>query len=175
MSTSLDLLVSFSKVGTVAWGGGPAMVPLMEAEFVQHREWMSQSDFLDMLSAGYALPGPLATKVAIWVGWEQGGVLGVVASLAGMVLPSALMVGLVLAAFTNFKDHPRVVGMMRAVHPVVLALLVFMLVQLTPRSLTSWHAGVLGAAALVLLLLKVHPLWLLLGAAGLGALVYAPS
>ena len=45
MSTSLDLLVSFSKVGTVAWGGGPAMVPLMEAEFVQHREWMSQSDF----------------------------------------------------------------------------------------------------------------------------------
>ncbi len=175
MHVALELLTSFTKVGSLAWGGGPAMVPLMQAEFVEHRGWMTDEQFLDALAANYALPGPLATKMAIWVGWEQGGLLGVLTSLLGIVLPSALLIGLVLWLFHSFKDHPRVAGMLQAVRPAVLAMLVFMVVQVAPKSATSWHTGLMAAVVLVLLFLKVHPAWLILAAAGLGAIVYAPS
>ncbi len=148
------------------------MVPLMQAEFVEKHAWMTDEQFVDALAAGYALPGPIATKMSVWFGWEVGGFLGVVAALVGMVLPSALMIAVVLALFTTFKDHPRVQGMMTAVRPVVLALLTFMVLQIGPKSVLSWHTGVLAAVALGLLFLKVHPAWLILAAAGFGAVAY---
>ncbi|MCP4869420.1 MAG: chromate transporter [Proteobacteria bacterium] len=172
MHVAFELLISFSKVGSLAWGGGPAMVPLMQAEFVEKHAWMTDEQFVDALAAGYALPGPIATKMSVWFGWEVGGFLGVVAALVGMVLPSALMIAVVLALFTTFKDHPRVQGMMTAVRPVVLALLTFMVLQIGPKSVLSWHTGVLAAVALGLLFLKVHPAWLILAAAGFGAVAY---
>lgn len=175
MHVALELLTSFAKVGSVAWGGGAAMVPLMQAEIVEHRSWMTDEQFLDALAAGYALPGPLSTKMAVWIGWEQGGALGVGASLAGLVLPSALLIGVVLWLLQSFKDHPRVIGMLQAVRPVVLAMLVFMVVQVAPKSATNWHTVLVAAVAIGLLFLKVHPAWLVLAAAGLGAIVYAPS
>jgi chromate transporter len=175
MHVALELLTSFAKVGSLAWGGGPAMVPMMQAEFVGHRGWMTDEQFLDSLAAAYALPGPLATKMAIWIGWEQGGLLGLVASVVGIVLPSALLIGVVLWLLHGFKDHPRVIGMLQAVRPVVLAMLVFMVVQVAPKSATTWHTILVAAVAVGLLFLKVHPAWLVLAAAGFGAIVYAPS
>jgi chromate transporter len=175
MHVAVELLLSFTKIGSVAWGGGPAMVPLMQAEFVEHRAWMTEEQFVDALAAGYALPGPLSTKMAVWVGWEQCGVLGVLASLAGMVLPSALMIALVIAFFTTLKDHPRVDGMLKAVRPAVLAMLIYMIWRLAPTATPSWHTVALCAAVFGLLLLKVHPAWLILAAAGIGAVFYAPG
>lgn len=173
MSVALELLISFTKVGTLAWGGGPGMLPLMQAEFVESRGWMTEQELVDALAAGYALPGPIATKMAVFIGWEQGGALGVVASLVGIVLPSALMIGVVLALYTSFKDNPRVEGMMRLVRPVILALLTWMVLQIAPKAVMSWQTAVLAGVALVLLFLKVHPAWLIVGAAGAGALIHA--
>ena len=173
MHVALELLTSFTKVGSLAWGGGPAMVPLMQAEFVEHRGWVTDEELIDALAAGYSLPGPIATKMAVFIGWEQGGAMGVAAALTGMVLPSALMIGLVLAAYTSFKDNPRVEGMMRMVRPVILALLAWMVLQIAPKAVMSWQTGVLAGVALGLLLLKVHPAWLIVAAAGVGAVVHA--
>jgi len=175
VSVCVDLLVSFTKIGTLAWGGGPAMVPLMQAEFVEGHGWYTNEQFVDALAAGYALPGPLATKMAVFIGWQQGGALGVMASVAGMVLPSAVLIGLVLAAFQNLKDNPRIMGMLEAVRPVVLALLAYMVISIAPKSATSWHTGAIAGIALVLLFLRVHPAWLILAAAAFGAVVYAPT
>jgi chromate transporter len=172
MHIAVELMISFAKVGSLAWGGGPAMIPLMQAEFVERHEWMTDQQFVDALAAGYALPGPIATKMSVWFGWEVGGALGVVGALVGMVLPSALMIAVVLALFTNFKDHPRVQGTLTAVRPVVLALLAYMVVQIAPRSVMSWHTALLGLLALGLLFLEVHPAWLIGAAAVFGAVIY---
>ncbi len=173
MHIAAELFVSFAKIGSLAWGGGPAMVPLMQAEFVEKHEWMTDEQFVDALAAGYALPGPIATKLSVWFGWEVGGALGVVAALVGMVLPSALMIAVVLALFTNFKDHPRVQGVLTAVRPVVLALLAYMVLQIGPKAVGSWHTVAIAAVALGLLFLDIHPAWLIVAAAGLGAVAYA--
>ena len=89
--TLLLLLWSFTKVGILGYGGGPSMVPLVKAEVVDLYGWMTDTEFADALAMGYALPGPIATKIAAVVGFRVGGVLGSIAALAGMVLPSLVL------------------------------------------------------------------------------------
>lgn len=173
MSVALDLLFSFTKIGTLAWGGGPAMVPLMQAEVVDRHGWMTDAEFVDALAAGYALPGPIATKMSLYIGFQAGGWSGALAGFVGMVLPSAVLIGLVAAVYRNFQDHPRVVGMLQMVRPVVLAMLLYLVIDLAPASMPTWQTAVVGVAALAALwFLKLHPAWLIVVAAGLGALVH---
>ncbi len=175
MSSSLDLLLSFGRVGTLAWGGGAAQVPLMKAEVVGRHEWMSETEFLDALAAGYALPGPIAGKMAVYVGYQEAGLLGAAASVAGIILPSALMIGVVIALLSNFKEHPRVVGMLAALRPAVLGLLVWMVLDLLPSSVDSWHTGLIAIASVAALyFLKLHPGWLILASGVFGAFLYSP-
>lgn len=175
MHLALQILVSFTKIGSLSWGGGPGMVPMMQAEVVGQRGWMTDEQFLDALAAGNALPGPIMTKLAVWIGWEQGGWLGVAAALVGMVVPSALMVGVLLALFSSFRDNPRVAGMMQAVRPVVLAMVGWMIVEVLPVAVPSWHTAALAVVAAALLFLHVHPAWIVMAAAAFGAIVYAPA
>ncbi len=145
------------------------MVPLMQAEVVDSRGWMSEVEFLDALAAGYALPGPIATKMSLLIGFHAGGWAGAMAGLLGMVLPSALMIIAVVFLLDRFQDSPRMAGLMRAVRPVVLAILAAMVLDLAPASLASWQSWALGGMALAALFLgNVHPLWVLVGAAVLG-------
>jgi chromate transporter len=175
MNTHLELLLSFTRVGSLAWGGGAGQVPLMKAEVVGRHAWMSEAEFIDALAAGYALPGPISTKMAVYVGYQQAGLVGVAASLTGIILPSALLIGLVLVLLSNFKDHPRIVGMLAALRPAVLGLLVWMVLDLLPSSVDSWHTGLIAVASVAALyFLKLHPGWLILVAGAVGALLYAP-
>jgi chromate transporter len=172
----LDLLVSFSKVGTLAWGGGPTMMAMMKAEVVERHRWMGDAEFADALAAGYALPGPIATKMAVYIGWHAGGTLGAAAALLGTVVPSLIMIIAVMLVYREVKDHPRVIGMMRALRPVVLAMVAWMVLDLAPESLGNWQGGVIAALALTAMLwLRVDPAWLLLTAGTFGALVYGRS
>jgi chromate transporter len=174
LPTSIQLMLSFAKIGTVAYGGGPAMIPLMQAEIVESRGWMTDEQFLDSLAAGYALPGPIATKMALYIGWEAGGPLGALGALVGVVAPSAVMILALLLLFRNFKDHPRVVGMLHGVRPVVVAMLVAMVLTVGRKSLVGWQEALIAGVALaVLLVFEVHPAWLIVAGAGLGAVVYA--
>ncbi len=176
LPTSLQLMLSFAKIGTVAYGGGPAMIPLMQAEIVETHSWMSDEQFLDALAAGYSLPGPIATKMALYIGWEVAGPAGAAGALAGVVVPSALMIMALLLLFRSFKDHPRVVGMLKGVRPVVIALLAAMVVTVGRKSVVGWQEGVIAATALaVLLYFEIHPAWLILAGAGLGAVAYGSA
>ena len=173
MASPLELLVSFAKVGAVGFGGGPSMIPLVQAEVVDHRGWMSNAEFVDVLAAGNALPGPIATKMAVYIGYQTGGAMGAAAGLVGMLLPSTLLMLLLAAFLTKNADHPRVAGALSAVRPVVLAMLAWVVVQIAPASVAGWTSGVLVVVALGLLYLEVHPAWLIAGAALLGGVFLA--
>jgi chromate transporter len=173
MATPLELLVTFAKVGAVGFGGGPSMIPLVQAEVVERRGWMSNAEFVDVLAAGNALPGPIATKMAVYIGYQTGGAVGAAAGLAGLLLPSTALMLLLAAFLTRHSDHPRVVGALQAVRPVVLAMLAWVVVQIAPASVGGWTSGALVVLALGLLYLEVHPAWLIAGAALLGGVFLA--
>lgn len=175
MASPFELLWVFGRLSLVSYGGGPSMIPLVQAE-VERRGWMTAEQFVDGLGVGYALPGPIATKMAAWVGWHAGGGLGATAALAGVTLPPVALMGVVVTLLVAWKDHPRVHGMLAGVRPVVLSLLVVMTWELVPKSVTGGATGLLAAAAAGLLLAtSVHPAWIVLGGACAGALFLAPA
>jgi chromate transporter len=165
---TLDLMLSFAKVGLLAWGGGPAMMPLLQDE-VLSKGWMTEAEFTDALAAGYALPGPISTKLALYVGYAEAGWLGALASVVGVILPSGLLILGLLALGNSFRDHPRVQGMMAAVRPVVLAMLVMMVVDLVPGAITEVRGVIIAVIALLLLAFRVQPAAVIAAGALLGA------
>ena len=172
-ASPLQLLLSFAKLGSVGFGGGPAMIPLVQAEVVDHRGWLTNQEFIDVLAAGNALPGPISTKMAVCIGYQTGGALGAAAGLIGILLPSTLLMLILAGVLTRYSDHPRVQGAMSAMRPVVIAMLAWVVIQLAPASIDGWASGLLVVVAIGLLYFKLHPVWLIGGAAIIGGLFLA--
>jgi chromate transporter len=144
----------------------------MKAEVIG-RGWMSETDFLDALAVGNALPGPIATKMSAYIGYKLAGVAGGAAGLVGVVMPSALlMVGIALA-FLGFKDHPKVAAMLHAIRPAVVGLLLWTAWDLGRSGVRSWDALVIALVTFaVVSFLHVHPAVAILVAALVGLLLY---
>src|SRR3990172_11947603 len=111
---------TFIKVGIFAYGGGPSMIPLMQQEVVESRKWMNLTEFTDLLALGNALPGPIATKMALAVGFKLQGYVGSMTALIGMLLPSTVLMLLVVLFFFSLKDNPQMQSMLRGIRPAVM-------------------------------------------------------
>ena len=119
----IELFWRFLKIGTLGFGGGQAMIPLIENETVQHGKLLSISDFYETVALSNALPGPIATKLAVAIGFESAGVLGSFVSLLGVILPSSMGILMVLSLLNRFSDYPIVSGIQLAARPLVIALI----------------------------------------------------
>ncbi|KKB36625.1 chromate transporter [Bacillus thermotolerans] len=156
-----DIFWAFFISNLLGYGGGPSTIPLIQNEVVSNYEWMSLSEFGDVLAIANALPGPIATKMAGFIGFELGGVLGAAVALIATILPSALAV-IVLFKFVDlFKDSPRVKLMTKSVQPIIAVLLAVMAYQFFITAFQN--SGVLHlllltlASYLTLYKFKVHP------------------
>ena len=118
-----EVFVVFARSTLLGYGGGPSIIPLYEHEVVQRLGWMTQEEFGRALAFGNSLPGPIATKMAAYVGYQVAGVAGAAAALIGVVLPTAVMMVALYAALSRFSDHPAVQGAIRGVRPVVFVML----------------------------------------------------
>ena len=120
----VKLFLVFSKVGLLAWGGGPSMIPLMQQE-VLAQNWLTAEEFIDALALGNALPGPIATKMSIYVGYRQAGLLGALAGVSGTIAPSGVLMLILALFFLALKDSPAIQSALQAVRPAVIGLLVW--------------------------------------------------
>ncbi|RSD24996.1 chromate transporter [Mesobacillus subterraneus] len=172
-----QIFLAFFIPGILGYGGGPASIPLIENEVVDRYEWMSVKEFSEVLAMGNALPGPIATKMAGYIGYVEGGVLGAAVGIFATVAPSLiLMIGL-LGLLMKFKDSSRVKRLTIVVRPVIAVLLGIM----TYDFFFSSYGGVgmmqtilIGGISFVLMeKMKVHPAYVIAGALVYGALVLA--
>lgn len=169
----LKIFISFTKVGVFAYGGGPSMIPLVQEEVVDIHGWMTIEEFTDALAMGYALPGPIATKMAAFIGYKIAHVPGLLVALLGTVFPSMVMMMILGLAFMNYKDTPVVQAMLKAVRPAVVGLLVVVVVDMFPKSVTSWHTGIIALVAFVAIhFLNLHPALAIVATAALGLVFY---
>lgn len=171
--TWLNLFLTFAKVGLVGYGGGPAMIPLIQEEVVEGHTWMTDEEFVDTLAMGNTLPGPIATKMSFFIGYKVGSWGGALVALTGLLLPSLVLMMVLGIAFLRFKDLPFAKAMLTAVRPVVVALLAYTVYTVFPKSVKNWHTGLIALAAFAAVaFLNVHPALTILAAAILGLLVY---
>lgn len=168
-----QLFLAFARVGILGYGGGPSSIPLVEMEVVDNYRWMTTEEFADVLAMGNALPGPIATKMAGYIGYKVGGPLGAVAALAGVVMPSLVAMLVLYHLLGVFRAVPWVQGMIRAVKPVVVVLLLLLVWDMVPSSFASWKGVAVAAASLVLIqFAHVHPALVIVGALAAGALFF---
>lgn len=102
----IDLLLSFSKVGICTFGGGYTMLPLLEKEVVEKRQWCNHEELLEYFAIGQMTPGIIAVNTATFIGYQQKGILGAIVATLGMILPSVLIILTIAFFFEPFFDLP---------------------------------------------------------------------
>ena len=173
LQTWLNLFITFTKIGVLGYGGGPAMIPLIREEVVEGREWMTDEEFTDTLAMGNTLPGPIATKMTMFIGYKVAGWAGGIWALFSMLWPSLTLMMVLGLLFMRFKDMPYAQSMLTAVRPVVVALLAYTVYTVGVKSVKNWHNGLIAVVAFVAVaFLNVHPALTILAAAIVGLVVY---
>ncbi|WP_406944888.1 chromate transporter [Halobacillus sp. SY10] len=168
------IFIAFFIPGIVGYGGGPASIPLVENEVVDRFGWMSVTEFSEMLAMANALPGPIATKMAGFIGYQQAGILGAVVGVFATVAPSLILMILLMSLLAKFKNSPKVKIMTNLIRPAIAVLLGLMAFQFFKTSYDTsgfFQMGFLIAASFLFLeKVKVHPAFVILGSLVYGAI-----
>ena len=177
MKKTRDLFWTFLKIGAFTFGGGYAMVALLEREFVEDKQWLSREEFLDMVAIAESTPGPVAVNSATYVGYKIEGVEGAAASTLAVCLPSFVVIYLISLVFDRFLQLSAVASAFRGIQVCVIYLIFsagVRMLQALDRSLFS--SGVLLSVFLAMTSLSLAGisvssilLILLSGAAGVAA------
>ncbi|MBR2326285.1 MAG: chromate transporter [Alistipes sp.] len=158
----LQLFTTFFKIGLFTFGGGFAMIPLIEREVIDRKGWIEQKDFVEMLVLAQSVPGPVAVNTAVFVGYKRAGVVGAVMTTLGTVLPSFLAILLLAIFFAEVRDNRYVDAAFRAMRPAVVALIVAPLVGLT-RGMKWYLIALAGAVAMAVWYFGFSPIYLIAG------------
>ncbi len=142
----LSLFLSFAKVGVMTFGGGYAMIPILEREIVENRKWASSEELMDYYAVGQCTPGVIAVNTATFIGYKVAGPTGGVAATLGVVFPSVVIICLIAGILTNFADIPAVKSAFTAIRVCVCVLIFNAVVKL-------WKGAVKDKAGLVLFLI----------------------
>ncbi|MFC4403704.1 chromate transporter [Gracilibacillus xinjiangensis] len=157
----LKIFWVFFKVGIFGYGGGPSSIPLVQKEVVEHYNWLDDDEFADILAIGNTLPGPIATKMAGYIGYRMAGWLGAINAVIASVVPSIIAMIVLLVSLSTFSDLPWVTGMTNAIVPVVgvmLAMLTWDFLVKAKEDLGWKFSLILTVASLILLqFLNIHP------------------
>lgn len=166
-----NIFWSFLKIGAFTFGGGYAMIPLIQHEVINSRGWLTKEEFVELLTLAQAAPGPIALNTAVFVGYKQRGYLGSLASVLGVVIPSFMIILVVAIFFANMRQNQWVDAAFKGMRPAVVALIVAPIVGLT-RGMHSWLLAISTATALVIWHFGLSPVWFLLAGA-VGGILWA--
>ena len=169
-----DLFLVFLKIGTFTFGGGYAMIPLIQKETAEKRKWISDEDILEIVAIAESTPGPIAVNSATFVGYRVCGFWGAFFSTFGVVLPSFLIILGISFVLKQFENIRAVQYAFAGIRAGVLALIIKALISMyrqCPKQLFSYL--IMGAAFLCVAFLNLNVLYVIIGCAGTGLVVSA--
>ena len=165
-----SLFWSFFKIGALTFGGGYAMIPVIQHEIIDKKRWISSDEFVELLALAQTSPGPISLNTAVFVGYKLRGIRGAVVSTLGTVLPSFCIILLIAVFFADYARYPLVESAFKGMRPAVVALIAAPVYNMLKGQ--GWFRILLAAAvAVVVGFLGVSPIWFLLAGA-VGGLVF---
>lgn len=167
--TYLDLFTAFFKIGAFTFGGGYAMIPLIQKETVENKKWISEDDILEIVAIAESTPGPVAINAATFVGYRTGGFFGALFSTLGVVLPSFLIISIISFALQKFESVRLIKYAFFGIRAGVLALIVkalWTMYKKCPKNTVSYI--VIGASFILTAILKLNVLIVIIGCALFG-------
>lgn len=170
---ALQLLWSFLKVGILSFGAGDSLLPLIQREVVQRQGWLSMPQFTDAVAVAHTLPGPLTVKLSAFIGYQKAGLAGAFLSSLGMSLPAFALMVILATALGRYREAGWLQAALKGIKAGVLALTALAFVQLFPHTVTDSRTAAFGLALLAtVLILKVNPMFMVLGAGVFGYLAF---
>jgi chromate transporter len=165
----IQIFLSFLKIGPVTFGGGYAMIPLIEREVVSRRKWVKVEDVTDIFAVAESVPGAIAINSATFIGYRIGGVRGAIAAMAGIMLPTFLIVIVLSMGFLYFQDNPKVEAAFEGIRPTIVALIAFAGYKIGKISIVDKTTFVFaGVTVLLLLAIHLHPVLIIMSGTSIG-------
>jgi chromate transporter len=167
----LTLSTIFLRIGSVTFGGGLVMVPLIESEVVNNHHWLTHQEFADAFALGQITPGPVLIT-ATFVGYRVAGTLGALVATVSIFLPAFLMTIAAASSMRRFRDNEQVQAFLRGVAPAVVGLLVAAALSMGRAGIHSWVGiSIMLLSVFVLIRFRPNPFWVIFGAGMLRFLV----
>ncbi len=163
MKSYWNLFWTFAKVSAFTIGGGMAMVAVIREILVEKKKWMTDDEFMDVLAISQSLPGLLAVNISIFLGYRLRGTKGSIVATAGSILPPFIIILLIAMVFTNYKDNAAIQAIFKGIRPAVVALIAVPTIQMAIRQKLNVWSGLLALATILLIVfLKVSPIYIIL-------------
>lgn len=167
------MFITFFKIGLFTFGGGLAMIPIMEKEFVDKQGWVEKDKFVNAISITQTVPGAVAINMSIFFGYNIAGLAGAVVAAVGVALPSFFVILTIALVFRNFNDYTIVQHILRGIRPAVVGLIIYAGLDLAKY--IDWSPSLAATISLVIIIgvtLAVNPAFLILMAIIFGSISY---
>lgn len=172
MKLLLKLFLAFARVGVMTFGGGYAMIPILEREIVDRHGWASSEELMDYYAVGQCTPGIIAVNTATFVGYSVAGVPGGIMATLGVVFPSLIIITVIAGVLTNFADLPIVRSAFAAIRVCVCILIFNAVIKLWKKAVTDKAAVILFLLVFILsVFLDISPIVFVLFCAIAGILL----
>ena len=169
MNEYLDLFLVFAKMGVMTFGGGMAMLPILQREIVEDRHWATEEELVDYYAIGQCTPGIIAVNTATFIGQKKGGAIGGILATLGLVFPSLVIISLLAGLITNFSHLAWVKNAFAGIQVCVCVLIFNATVKLLKKSVVDTPTAAIFVLVLVgSVFLNVSPVWFVILAALVG-------
>ena len=171
-TTLFELFRTFFRIGLFTFGGGYAMIPLIERDVVQRRAWINPEEFTDLLALAQSAPGVFAVNMSVFVGYRMRGVAGAIASSFGCALPSVVIILLIALFFRRFREIDVVNNVFMGLRPVVVALIAVPVFNVAKSAKIGWSTlWIPVLSALLIVFAGVSPIYVII-VAGVAGYLY---
>jgi chromate transporter len=166
-----ELFMAFFRIGALTFGGGYAMLPMIEHEVVERYGWASSEEVLDYYAIGQCTPGVIAVNTATFIGRKQAGIPGAIVATAGVITPSLIIILLIASVLENFMHLEIVNHAFAGIRVAVAALIVQAVIKLSKTSVVDWICvGLAIASFLASFVLNASPIFIVLAAGLVGVI-----
>ena len=168
----LNLYFSFAKIGTFTIGGGLAMMPMMQAELIEKRKWITDEELIDYYAVGQSTPGIVAVNVATFVGYKQMGLIGGIFATLGMVTPSLVIIMILASLINSINDFPIIQKALKGINVAVAALLTSTIINFMKKTIKKFtNAIFMLISFLLVFVFKLPSFWIILFALLIGVVL----
>lgn len=166
MKELFDLFWTFCKIGALTFGGGYAMLPLIQREIVENKKWSTEKEILDYYAVGQCTPGVIAVNTATFIGYKLKGIIGGIVATLGVIFPSIVIILIIAAFLQNFADLAIVQSAFAGIRVAVVALIITTVVKLIKSSIKDYLGVIIAIIAFVIsAFIGLSPVYVVIAAA----------
>ena len=172
MKTLIDLFFTFCRIGGLTFGGGYAMLPIIQKEIVEEKKWATEEEVLDYYAVGQCTPGIIAVNTATFIGYKVHGIIGEIVATLGVVFPSLIIITIIAALLKNFANYSIVQHAFSGIRVVVIALIVSAILKLAKTSIKNSTTLIIAIIAFILVaFVNLSPIYIVIAAACIGLIL----